>query len=42
MAIGSASPVCSISGGYMVQPPASAPPGTKKVPSSSVNANGKI
>ncbi len=33
-------PPCSTSGGYSVQPPAGAPPGTKKPISSSVNANG--
>ncbi len=30
------------SGGYMVQPPAGAPPGTNSVPISIVNANGRI
>src|SRR3546814_5743472 len=35
-------PPCSISGGYMVQPPAGAPPGMKKVDNSRVKANGRI
>ena len=39
---GNASPVCSISGGYMVQPPAGPPPGMSSVPSSMVKANGSI
>ena len=39
---GSALPVCSTSGGYMVQPPAGPPPGMNSVDSSSVNANGRI
>ena len=42
MAIGKPSPPCSDSGGYSVQPPAGEPPGTNSVPSSSVNANGRI
>ena len=42
MAIGKPSPPCSDSGGYSVQPPAGAPPGTNSVPSSSVKANGRI
>ena len=37
---GNASPVCSTSGGYMVQPPAGAPPGRNNVDSSSVKAAG--
>ena len=40
--IGKLAPPCSISGGYMVQPPAGPPPGTNSVASSSVNANGRI
>src|SRR3546814_15565171 len=35
-------PPCIISGGYMVQPPAGAPPGMKKVDYSRVKANGRI
>src|SRR5690606_18231518 len=35
-------PPCSISGGYMVQPPAGAPPGRNSVPSSMTKANGRI
>ena len=35
-------PPCSISGGYMVQPPAGAPPGMKNVSSSRPKANGMI
>ena len=42
IAIGSASPPCSASGGYSVQPPAGAPPGRNSVRTSSVNANGRI
>src|SRR5213080_3809067 len=42
ISMGKEAPVCSISGGYMVQPPAGAPPGTKNVDSSSVNAKGRI
>jgi hypothetical protein len=43
IAIGTLSPPCSDSGGYSVQPPAGAPPGTNSVlDSSSVNANGRI
>ncbi len=42
ISIGKLSPVCSTSGGYMVQPPATMPPGTKNVDSSRVNANGRI
>src|SRR5690606_32202397 len=37
---GSAAPVCSDSGGYIVQPEADAPPGMKNVIKSSVVANG--
>src|ERR1700732_5505868 len=40
--IGKDAPVCSTSGGYMVQPPAGAPPGTNSDDSSSVNAHGRI
>src|SRR2546430_12567367 len=36
------SDVCSSDLGYMVQPPAGAPPGTNSDDSSSVNANGRI
>ena len=39
---GNASPVCSTSGGYMVQPPAGAPPGMNTVLSNRVKANGRI
>ena len=39
---GNASPVCRTSGGYMVQPPAGAPPGMKRVDRSSVKAKGRI
>ena len=42
IAIGKLSPPCSDSGGYSVQPPAGAPPGTNSVHSSSVKANGRI
>ena len=42
ISIGNGSPPCSTSGGYMVQPPAGAPPGTSSVDSSNVNANGSI
>ncbi len=42
ISIGNEAPVCSVSGGYMVQPPAGAPPGTKNDEISSVNANGRI
>src|SRR5690606_37935377 len=42
MAIATLAPPCSISGGYMVQPSAGAPPGTKNEDSSSRNANGRI
>ena len=42
ISIGKEAPVCSISGGYMVQPPAGAPPGTNSEDSSSVKANGRI
>ncbi len=42
ISIGKEAPVCSVSGGYMVQPPAGAPPGTKNVESSRVKANGRI
>src|SRR6185312_15606493 len=37
-----ASPPCSTSGGYIVQPAAGAPPGMKNVDSSRMNANGSI
>ncbi len=40
--IGKEAPFCSTRGGYIVQPPAGAPPGTNRVASSSVNANGRI
>ena len=40
--IGKLSPACTDRGGYSVQPPAGAPPGTNSVSSSSVNANGRI
>ncbi len=39
---GNASPVCRTSGGYMVQPPAGAPPSMNSVESSSVKAKGRI
>ena len=39
---GNASPVCSTSGGYSVQPPAGAPPGRNSVRISMPNANGRI
>ena len=40
---GKASPVCRISGGYSVQPPAGAPPGMISVPSSMAGTpNGRI
>ena len=39
---GNASPVCSTSGGYMVQPLAGAPPGKNNVESSMPNATGSI
>ncbi len=39
---GNALPVCNTNGGYMVQPPAGAPPSMNRVLSSSVNANGRI
>jgi len=42
MVIGNAAPPCSMSGGYMVQPPAGAPPGTKNVDRRSRKANGRI
>ena len=42
IAIGRALPVCTNSGGYMVQPPARPPPGTNSDPSRSVKANGRI
>src|ERR1700743_3212910 len=42
ISIGKLSPVCSDSGGYKVHPPAAMPPGTNKVDSSSVKANGRI
>src|SRR3546814_14932698 len=34
-------PPCSISGGYIVQPPAGAPPGRNNVPSSMMKADGR-
>src|SRR5690349_19432904 len=40
--IGKASACCKDSGGYSVQPVPGGPPGTKYVPSSRQNANGKI
>src|SRR3984893_19114088 len=40
--IGNEAPFCRTSGGYIVQPPAGAPPGTHSVASSSVKANGRI
>src|SRR5438445_2994560 len=40
--IGNEAPFCRTSGGYIVQPPAGAPPGTNSVASSSVKANGRI
>src|SRR5690606_1828549 len=39
---GNASPVCNTSGGYMVQPPAGAPPDMNRVDSRSMNAKGRI
>src|SRR5437588_11090063 len=42
ISIGKDAPVCSTSGGYKVQPPAGAPPGTNSDDSSSVNANGRM
>ena len=42
ISMGMESPLCSTSGGYIVQPAAGAPPGMKKEPSRIVNANGKI
>src|SRR3546814_19379268 len=39
---GNALPVCSISGGYIVQPPAGPPPSMNSVDSIIVNANGRI
>src|SRR5579864_8043320 len=42
ISIGNEAPVCSVSGGYMVQPPAGAPPGTKNEDKSSVKAKGRI
>ena len=42
IAIGKPSPICSDNGGYNVQPPAGAPPGTNSVANNSVNANGRI
>ena len=42
ISIGKDAPVCSTSGGYMVQPPAGAPPGTNSEASSSVKAKGRI
>src|SRR3546814_16527306 len=38
---GNALPVCSISGGYIVQPPAGTPPSMNSVDSIIVNANGR-
>ena len=40
--IGKAAPPCSMRGGYIVQPPAGAPPGTKKVDSRMRKAKGRI
>ncbi len=42
ISMGKASPDCSERGGYRVQPPATAPPGTNNVDSSRVKANGRI
>jgi hypothetical protein len=42
ISIGKEAPVCRMSGGYMVQPPAGAPPGTNSEEMSSVKANGRI
>ena len=42
ISIGKEAPFCSTSGGYMVQPPAGAPPGTNSEDKSSVKANGRI
>ena len=39
---GRASPVCSVSGGYRVQPPAGPPPSMNMVDSSMLKANGRI
>ncbi len=40
--IGTESPPCKTSGGYMVHPAAGAPPGIESVDSNSVKANGRI
>ena len=40
--IGNDAPFCRTSGGYIVQPPAGAPPGTNSEDSSSVKAKGRI
>src|SRR5689334_5563186 len=40
MAMGSELPPCTVSGGYIVQPPAGEPPGTNMVDSSRMKANG--
>ncbi len=42
ISMGKEAPFCSTSGGYMVQPPAGAPPGTNSEDSSSVKAKGRI
>src|SRR5580658_536886 len=42
ISMGKLSPVCRDSGGYRVQPPAAAPPGTRNVDNSKVKANGRI
>src|SRR5438552_3253204 len=42
ISIGKEAPFCNTSGGYMVQPPAGAPPGTNSEDNSSVKANGRI
>ena len=42
ISIGKEDPVCSTSGGYIVQPPAGEPPGTNSVAISSVKAKGRI
>ncbi len=42
ISMGKLSPVCRESGGYSVQPPAAAPPGTRNVDNSKVKAKGRI
>ena len=42
ISIGNEAPNCSVSGGYMVQPPAGALPGTSQEERSSRKANGRI